>query len=72
MPDGTIRLVLDDVESADASFPQQWETTTPFTRNSYDRRAFLEVELSEAQLADIGLSIVARLSALAKARQGRP
>ena len=70
LPDGTLRLVLDDVHSADSAFPQRWETTAPFTRNSYDRQAFFDVDLSEPQLADIGLSIVARLSALVQRRGG--
>lgn len=64
--DGKIRLVLDDVVCVNASDPLTWTTEALYTWREYDRASFLASELSEQQLADIGLSIVVRLAALAQ------
>jgi hypothetical protein len=63
-PDGKLRLVVDDAVSSSAAFPQRWDTKALFTSNDYDRDGLMNSALSEAQLADIGLSVAARLIAL--------
>jgi hypothetical protein len=68
-PDGKIRLVLDDASSPASRFPQAWQTLTPFTSKDYGESEFLGVALSEEELADIGMNLVARLSALAAHRK---
>ena len=67
--DGKVRLVLDDVCSQTDYWPQVWQSHCPFTQNDFDRQAFLASELSEQQLAHIGLILVARLSALTTNQQ---
>ena len=41
-----------------------WSKECLFTFKDFDRQAFLRSELSDRVLADIGLALVARLSAL--------
>jgi uncharacterized protein YjiS (DUF1127 family) len=62
--DGTIRLILDDSNCVRTAFPQVWEVTHLFTWTDYDKERFMKGELTERELADIGLSLVARLAAL--------
>lgn len=61
--EGRARLVMDDAESSTAVAPQTWRGTTLFTWMDFREDEFLPVDLSEAQLAEIGLSVVARLAA---------
>jgi hypothetical protein len=69
---GTIRLVMDDAASQSSSFPQQWQVETLFTCHDYDAASLLNVELTEQQLADIGLSLISRLSALVAMQKDKP
>jgi hypothetical protein len=62
---GEVRLILDDVCSKTDFWPQVWRSHWPFTQHDFDGKKFLACELSEEQLAHIGLIVVARLSALA-------
>jgi hypothetical protein len=66
---GEVRLILDDVCSKTASWPQSWQSHCPFTQHDFEGKTFLDSELSEEQLAHIGRTLVARLSALATNRQ---
>jgi hypothetical protein len=66
---GEVRLVLDDVCSKTDSWPQEWQSHWPFTYNDYEGKTFLACDLSEKQLAKIGLSLVARLLALTNNKQ---
>jgi hypothetical protein len=68
--DGKVRLVMDDAASSTDEFPQSWRSDVLFTFNDYQAQEFLNSELSEKQLADIGLNIVLRLAALMNARSG--
>ena len=65
---GEVRLILDDVCSKTDSWPQSWRSNCPFTQHDFEGKAFLDSELSEEQLANIGRTLVARLSALATSR----
>jgi hypothetical protein len=68
-PDGNVRLVMDDAVSSTDEFPQSWRSTVLFTLKDYPAE-FLDSQLSEEQLADIGLSLVARLAAPMGGRGG--
>jgi uncharacterized protein YjiS (DUF1127 family) len=70
-PDGQLRLIIDDAERTEGMDSQSWRTTALFTWQDYDRSGFLGSDLSDEQLADIGLNIVARLAALAGGVRGR-
>jgi hypothetical protein len=63
-PAGKVRVVFDDAIAQGASFPQEWKSHTPFTALEFDKDGFLRSELSDEELADVGLNIVARLAAL--------
>jgi hypothetical protein len=62
--DHRLRLALDDVCSDSDRWPQVWHSHWPFTEKDYDPDAFFKGTLSQADLAQIGLIIIARLSAL--------
>jgi hypothetical protein len=64
---GRIRLCFDDVAAKSTSWPQEWRTNAHFTSLECDAEAVLSINLSEQQLADIGLALVSRLAALSKA-----
>jgi hypothetical protein len=61
---GKVRLVLED---AAPKSDGTWASTRLFTYVELDASAFHSGQLSETQLADIGLNVVTRLAALAKA-----
>src|SRR5688572_15328694 len=63
--DGRVRLTMEDAESSGGE-RISWTITRLFTWKDYDRQQFLLTDLSEKDLADIGLSLVARLAALAE------
>lgn len=54
--DGQLRLIMDDVDRLDGSSPGTWKTKVLFTSRDYDKALFLESDLSERELADIGLN----------------
>ena len=66
---GEVRLILDDVCSKTDHWPQEWQSHWPFAQKDFDSKKFLGCDLSEEQLADIGLNLVARLSALTTNKQ---
>lgn len=70
-PDGQLRLVMDDVEHIDTTSPRTWRTKVLFTWRNYDEAPFLQSDLSEQDLADIGLNVVSRLAALAMTARGK-
>jgi hypothetical protein len=61
--EGRLRLVIDDVVAESDRWPQSWRSYIFVTRNEYDPERFLESQLTEAELADIGANVVARLAA---------
>ena len=63
---GRVRLCFDDVKVQLPHWPQEWHTETLYTLLECDAGAFANTKFSERQLADIGLTLVARLAALAK------
>jgi hypothetical protein len=64
-PDGSVRLVMDDAVSTSSSFPQVWQAESLFTWQSFSRTEFLDTQLSDKELIDIGLNVAARLAAYA-------
>ena len=70
-PDGGYRLVLDDVSSSSADYPQVWNVTRLFTYKDFDGTRLIDTNLSEEELADIGLSLVARLVAFEEVKRGK-
>ena len=66
---GEVRLVFDDVCSKTDYWPQMWQSHWFFTQKDFDGQKFLTCELSKEELANIGLALVARLSALATNEQ---
>ena len=67
LADGRVRLCFDDVKSQSANWPHEWRTESLYTWLECDADAFANTQFSERQLADIGLTLVARLAAIAKA-----
>jgi hypothetical protein len=61
--DEFISLVFDDLQCIDEQAPARWRTQAPYTWHEYDKTQLLDMKLSERQLADIGLALVARLAA---------
>ncbi len=66
---GEVRLILDDVCSQTNDSPTVWEFHWPFTRHDFPGKEFLACELSAKQLAEIGLNLVSRLTALTTKKQ---
>lgn len=65
--DGQLRLIMGDVDRGlDRSSAGTWKTKVLFTSHDYDKALFLESDLSERELADIGLNVVSRLAALSQ------
>lgn len=69
--EGRARLVMDDAESSTATAPQTWRGKVLFTWMNFSQDDFLPVNLSEAQLAEIGLSLVGRLAAFENIRRSK-
>jgi hypothetical protein len=64
--DSKVRLVFDHVRADREELPQRWSTYSFYTFQTYDKDDFLDLHLSEKELADIGLTLVAYLAALSK------
>ena len=64
---GGIRLYFDDVKAGTTNWPQVWQTESLYTWLECDAVDFANTKFSERQLADIGLTLVARLAAATKA-----
>ena len=62
-PDGKVRLVFDDVQRNPSAQPASWNHQFFFTRTEVDLDGLLETKLSDAELAQIGFAIAARLAA---------
>jgi len=67
LDDGRIRLCFDDVKAHSPQWPLKWQTESLYTWLECDAEVFTNTKFSERQLADIGLTLVARLAAIAKA-----
>jgi len=57
---------MDDVDHDSSSSSGAWKTTALYTWREYDEQPFLESDLSESELSDMGLSIVSRLAAFVR------
>jgi hypothetical protein len=57
---GDVRLILDDVTSRDGA---AWTKETLYTSMTYDLNRFTSGSFSEAEYAQIGFAVVARLAA---------
>ena len=64
--DGRIRIVFDDVAVQTSKWPYAWTTEELFTWLECDTATFANASFSERQLADLGLTLVGRLAAIAK------
>lgn len=60
--DGRIRLVMEDARKRGEN-SREWTVSNLYTEHDYDLRSFVDVELSERDLAEIGLCVVSRLMA---------
>jgi hypothetical protein len=63
--EGELHLVMDDVASS-LQKPGCWERVRLFTEKEMNEDLFMSMKLTDAQLADIGTMLVARLVAFAK------
>lgn len=61
--DGSVRITLDDVERAEEGTPMVWRHKAFFTRKAYSAGAAELEALSDAELAEFGFNILARLLA---------
>lgn len=61
--EGKLRLVMDDVVAESDRWPQAWRSHVFVTHNEYDPERFLDSQLTEAEFADIGFTVVATLAA---------
>lgn len=68
-PDGRVRLVMDDASSPTNTTPQTWQSERLYTWQTFPEDEFLGVQLSEEDLSEIGLALVARLAAFEKGRK---
>ena len=68
-PDGNLRLIFNYVSATDTSDTPNWRHITLFTYNDYDPDALANTSLSDADFAQIGQNIVARLIALNEAER---
>ncbi len=62
LSDGRIRLVFDDVKTDSPVRNTQWKYDCFYTHGDLNADNFIELNLSEERLADIGALIIARLS----------
>jgi hypothetical protein len=58
--DGCFRVVFDDV-LADETEPSLWREERFYTETQFDAKRFSKFDFSEKELADIGLTVLARL-----------
>jgi hypothetical protein len=66
LQDGRVRVVFDDALSAGDG---TWAATGMFTSRDYDAGDFMDLRLDAPELEAIGLSLAARLAALARSRR---
>ena len=62
---GELLLVMDDVVLALES-PERWEKVRLFTEKEMSEHQFMAMGLTDGQLADVGMMLVARLSAMVR------
>jgi len=63
LPDGRVRFIFDDLERRGDSFPAEWKMWSLFTFLDFDSARLYSFEISEAELAGIGRTLLARLLA---------
>ena len=64
LTDGRAQLRFDDARLESAANPPHWTAVHLFTSTDIDRAELTEMRVSEEKLADIGLSVLARLAAV--------
>jgi hypothetical protein len=62
-PDGSARLVFDDVQRIGSTAPCRWETEFFYTRVEFDAADLIDASVDEEDLKNIGMAVVARLAA---------
>ena len=62
-PDGSARLVFDDVQRIGDGAPYSWDTEFFFTRIEFDAADLIECRIGDDDLKNIGFAVVARLAA---------
>jgi hypothetical protein len=72
LPSGEVRLTIDDVANQSSSTSGSWEHRALFTCKDFEAKAITGLQLSEHELAELGLNILVRLVAHGKgsARSG--
>lgn len=66
LPNGQVRLVLDDVANESNSTTGPWSHRVVFTWKDFDAQQIDNLTLSEKELAGLGHSVLARLVAYRK------
>jgi hypothetical protein len=66
MPDGTMRVVLDDVANSSSGGRGPWTHAVLVTFKGYEKEALENLELSDQELAAFGHYVLARLVAVSK------
>jgi len=61
---GSLRLILNDIEADSTADAPNWKHNTLFTSNDYDAESLKELSLSKDQFAEIGENLIIRLLAL--------
>jgi len=64
LPNGKLRLVLDDVANESETASGRWKHHVLFTWKDFEAQEIDELKLSEKELASFGFNILARLVAL--------
>ena len=63
LPNGQVRLVLDDVENESSTTVGPWNHRVVFTWKDFEAKQIADLALSEKELAGFGHSVLARLVA---------
>jgi hypothetical protein len=63
-PNGDLRLSFDDVRTESPSDPREWKRVVHFTNAPIDAVKLKDLSFSEKELAEIALSLLARLAAI--------
>ncbi|XXF77741.1 hypothetical protein P2318_32535 [Myxococcaceae bacterium GXIMD 01537] len=63
-PDGSLRLLFDDLDRLPDTEPPVWRTQVLFTFKDYDKERVLGGKFSKEELAEIGENVLIRLVAL--------
>lgn len=62
--DGSLRLVVDDVDKVPSTEPPVWRTRSLFTFTDFEKTRLVNIQLSQKELAMIGENVLIRALAL--------